>query len=74
VIKNTYTQYNEFRAHSVIKGKPQVAQKSWKIKNISTQWKNSWQRCFTEQESCSKIWMIKHQWRAVTGGKEGSSS
>ena len=29
---------------------------------------------FSGQESCSKIWMIKNQWRAVRGGKEGSSS
>ena len=34
VIKNIYIQYSEFRAHSVFQGKLQVAQKSWKIKNI----------------------------------------
>jgi len=36
MIKNVYIQHSEFRAHSVFQGKPQVAQKSWKIKNIST--------------------------------------
>jgi len=71
MIKNIYIQYNEFRAHSVLQGKPQVAQKPWKIKNISTQWKISWQRCFTEKESCSKIWMIKNQWRASGEARKG---
>jgi len=28
MIKNIYIQYNEFKAHSVFQGKPQVAQKS----------------------------------------------
>jgi len=36
MIKNIYIKYSEFRAHSVFQGKPQVAQKSWKIKNIWT--------------------------------------
>ena len=69
-----YIQSSEFRAHSVFQGKAQVAQKSCKIKNISTQWKVLGQLCFSEQESCLKIWMIKNQWRAVRGGKKGSSS
>ena len=60
MIENINIQYNEFRGPSVFQGKPQVAQKSWKIKNISTSWRISWQHCFTEQESCSKIWMIKN--------------
>ena len=55
-------------------GQAQVAQKSSKIKNISTQWKVSGRLCFSGPESCSKIWIIKKQWRAVRGGKEGSSS
>jgi len=39
MIQNIYIQYSEIRAHSVFQGKLQVAQKSCKIKNISTQWK-----------------------------------
>ena len=31
MIKNIYIEYSEFRAHFVFQGKPQVAQKSWKI-------------------------------------------
>jgi len=71
MIKYVYIQYSEFRAHSVFQGNPQVAQKSWKMKNISSQWKVSGQLCFSEKDSCSKIWMIENQWRAVRGGKEG---
>ena len=74
MIKYIKIQYSEFRAHSVFQGIPQVAQKSWKIKNISPQCKVSGQLCFSEKVSCSKIWMIKNQWRAVREGKEGSSS
>jgi len=50
-------------------GQAQVAKKSWKVKNVSTPWKVLGQLCFSRQESCSKIWMIKNQWRAVRGGK-----
>jgi len=34
MIKNIYIQYSEFGAHSVFQGKPQIAQKSWKIKRF----------------------------------------
>ena len=36
MIKYIYFQYSEFRAYSVFQGNPQVAQKSWKMKNISS--------------------------------------
>jgi len=54
-----YIQYSEFRANSV-SGQAQVAQKSWMIKNISTQWKISGQLWFSGQTHVTqKSWMIK---------------
>ena len=37
MIKYIYIQNSEFRAHSVFQGNPQVAQKSWRMKNSSSQ-------------------------------------
>ena len=73
MIKNIYS-VQWIQGTLCFSGQAQVAQKSWKIKNISTQWKVSGQLWFSGQESCSKIWIIKNQWWAVRGGKEGSSS
>jgi len=55
-----YIQYGEFRAH-YFSGQAQVAQNSWKIKNISIQWKIPGQILFFKASAgCSKFWMIKN--------------
>ena len=76
MIWNIYIQYSEFRVHSVFQGNPQVAQKSWKIKNISSEWKVSGQLCFSVKESCSKtgaepdIFIWGCHWRGQFCNKE----
>jgi len=74
IIKNIYIQYNEFRARSVFHGKPQVVQKSWKIKKYFNTVKNFMPTLFYRASKLFKNLNVKNQWRAVRGGKEGSSS
>ena len=46
---------------TLFSGQAQVAQKSWKIKNISKQWKISGKILFFRTSAgCSKFWMIKN--------------
>ena len=57
-IKNTFNTVNS--GHTLFSGQAQVAQISWKIKNISIQWKIPGQILFFRASAgCSKFWMTK---------------
>ena len=55
-----YIFNRENSGQTLFSGQTQVAQKSWMIKNVSTQWKFSGQLCFSGQAQVTqKSWMIK---------------